>query len=318
MDTDSIPDFPVIVLFDEAKASERGSREWDTLSKRVREAGENWGCFEVVYHELPAQLRSEAFSALKPLFELPPETKAKNNNPKPYHAYAIVGPYEGFGIEDASNMESVQHFSELMWLSRGNIQFCQTITALVKHVEKLISILETMIMDSYGLVDQKFCECSSLLRVMTYSTQPTGDEFPIQLHAHTDKPLLTILCEDQVSGLEVLSKEGTWIPVSLSSNSFFFLVGDPLMAWSNGRLHAVKHRVVLKGGKERLSWCVFAVPKEGETIKTPEELVDEEHPLVFKEFDYNAFLNFSMSKEAQVIDSALQVYAHAGLTTLKY
>lgn len=118
----SIAEFqiPFIELVAGSPDLERGTQGWHHLCKRVREACENYGCFEVVYDKISSHLRKETFSLIKELVnEVPVERKRKNVNPKPYHSY--FGPcnqvslYEGFGIEDASNYDSVKSFAQLMW-----------------------------------------------------------------------------------------------------------------------------------------------------------------------------------------------------------
>ncbi|ONI34247.1 hypothetical protein PRUPE_1G470900 [Prunus persica] len=160
-----------------------------------------------------------------------------------------------------------------------------------------------MILDSYGLGEKSnsIVPCKTLIQVMKYSAPPSG-EYMKGLQAHTDKQFSTILCDDQVSGLEFETKDGQWNKLSLSPSSFIFLVGDPLMAWSNGRMHPVKPRA-------------FAVPVEGTIIKAPKELVDEEYPQILKEFEYMDFTKFSYSEEGRAIDSARQVFVFAGIST---
>lgn len=82
-----------------------------------------------------------------------------------------------------------------------------------------------------------------------------------------------------------------------------------LQAWSNGRLHAVKHRVVMSGHKNRYSFGAFQVPTEGTIIKPPKVLVDEKHPLFLKEFDFMEFVKFSFSEKGRAIPSDQQLFA---------
>lgn len=63
-----------------------------------------------------------------------------------------------------------------------------------------------------------------------------------------------------------------------------------LQAWTNGRLYSPYHRVMMSGSKTRYSATFFSTPKEGYIIKALEELVDEEHPLLYKPFDYSEYL----------------------------
>lgn len=79
-------------------------------------------------------------------------------------------------------------------------------------------------------------------------------------------------------------------------------------------MKAVKHRVMMSGDKDRYSLGAFAVPVEGTIIKAPKELVDDDqHPRLFKDFDFTDFLFYSYSEEAKPIDSAHQIYAYASL-----
>lgn len=101
---------------------------------------------------------------------------------------------------------------------------------MMKKLDELKDMIDMMILDSYGLGEKSnsIVPCKTLLRVMKYSAPPSG-EYMKGLPAHTDKQFSTILCEDQVSGLEFETKDGQWNKLSLSPSSFIFFVGDPLM-----------------------------------------------------------------------------------------
>ncbi|KAJ0601106.1 putative gibberellin 2-beta-dioxygenase [Helianthus annuus] len=45
---------------------------------------------------------------------------------------------------------------------------------------------------------------------------------------HTDPQIISVLRSNNTSGLEILLKDGSWMPVSPDSNSFFINVGDSL------------------------------------------------------------------------------------------
>ncbi|KAI5354837.1 hypothetical protein L3X38_007732 [Prunus dulcis] len=134
-------------------AVDRGTDKWNSLCKGVREACENYGCFEIVYDKIPLQLRAEAFSLIKQLFSLPLETKKKNVNPKSFHGYCGEYPhvrlYESLGLEDASNFEAVREFTELLW-PNGNDHFCNTIVTMMRQLDEKKDMIEMMILDSYG------------------------------------------------------------------------------------------------------------------------------------------------------------------------
>ncbi|OMO80571.1 Oxoglutarate/iron-dependent dioxygenase [Corchorus olitorius] len=295
----------------------RGTDKWQSLCKRVREACENFGCFEVVYDKISSHLKEETFSSIRQFFDLPLETKKKYVNPKPYHGYyEVLGLLsslsESIGLEHASNFNSLKSFSQLMW-PNGHDHFCQSISTMMKQLEELSEMIGLMIVDSYGLGEEaaeSFLKHYMLLRLMKYLAPPSG-EYTNALIPHTDKCSSALLCEDQIAGLEIETKDGQWVKVFPSPGSFVFMVGDILMAWSNRRMHAVKHRVMMKGKKDRYSFAAFAIPVEGSIIKAPKELVDEDHPQVFRDFDYTDFFNFSYSEEMRYFDSSKKLFVYA-------
>ncbi|KAM5569932.1 putative 2-oxoglutarate-dependent dioxygenase AOP1 [Rosa sericea] len=296
---------------------DRGTEEWYSLCKRVREACENNGFFEIVYDKIPLQLRAETFSMIRQLFSIPLETKKNYFSSRPYGGYLGQNPklplFESFGLEDPSNYESLRSFAQLMW-PNGHDKFCNTVISMVKKLDELKHMIEVMILDSYGLGEKSKSIMASmtLLRIMKYSPPPSGGSMQ-GLHAHTDKALSTILCDDQVSGLEIETKDGQWVKLSFSPTSLVFVVGDLLMAWSNGRMHPAKHRVMMSGEKERYSLGQFVDPVEGTIIKAPKELVDEEHPRILEDFDYSKFSKFFYSEEGKAVDTEMQIFAFAGI-----
>lgn len=87
-----------------------------------------------------------------------------------------------------------------------------------------------MIVKSFDLekyMDEHMNSTNYLLRVMKY-TGPQTAETKLGLNAHTDKNIVTILYQNQISGLEVQTKNGEWIQVKPSPDSFIAMIGDSL------------------------------------------------------------------------------------------
>ncbi|KAD6794657.1 hypothetical protein E3N88_05553 [Mikania micrantha] len=157
----------------------------------------------------------------------------------------------------------------------------------------LDEVVRMMVLESLNL--EKYMEehmelTSYLVRVMKYRP-PAKNESNMGLLSHADKNILTILQSNEVEGLEVQSKDGEWIKVKFSANSCVVMVGE-----------------TFKGEKERFSIGLFSVPKWDKIIKAPEEMVDEEHPLLFKPFDYGEFFKFFIKEENINDKFALEKY----------
>ncbi|KAK2978127.1 hypothetical protein RJ640_028681 [Escallonia rubra] len=290
---------------------QEGSEGWKCLSHKVREACESHGCFLVVYDQIPAKLREEMFFGLKPLFQLPEETKKKYTSSIQFNGYLAKSQRAPllavFGIDDPSKLDTAEDFTNLMWPD-GNPSFCETLHSMSSKMGELNRVIMKMIFESFDMpkhyeLNSKNNSCS--FRLMKYDAPPRDSDPIVAIPAHTDQNTLTILCEDEVQALEVFY-ENSWNQVAFPKESLLVLVGDALKAWSNGRLHASKHRVTMSNNKERYSYGFFGIPKPGTTVEVPQQLVNKEHPLRYRPFTFSDYVSFIASHRT---DEALEFYA---------
>lgn len=66
--------------------------------------------------------------------------------------------------------------------------------------------------------------------------------------------------------------------------------------------------MLVGGGETRYSAIFASHPKDDVMVQVPEELVDEEHPLIYKPFDYLSYVNFRHSEEGIKSDDSLKAY----------
>ncbi|WP_228052660.1 isopenicillin N synthase family oxygenase [Nodosilinea sp. LEGE 07298] len=82
--------------------------------------------------------------------------------------------------------------------------------------------------------------------------------------AHSDYGTLTLLFQDDVGGLEVLSAQGDWIAAPAIPDAVLINTGDLTERWSNGVFRSTKHRVSLPQGekaqRDRYSIAFFCEP----------------------------------------------------------
>ncbi|XP_027907043.1 probable 2-oxoglutarate-dependent dioxygenase AOP1 [Vigna unguiculata] len=286
---------------------------WETVKSEVHKALVEYGCFEAIFDRVPLDLRKALFGSLQELFDLPLQTKILNVSKKPYHGYVgqypMIPLFESMGIDDAIVHEKVESMTNIMW-PNGNASFSKTIQSFSGQLSELDEIVRKMVLESLGVekyLEEHMNSTNYLLRVMKYKGPQTSDT-KLGLSTHSDKNIVTILYQNEVQGLEVLTKDGKWISHKPSPHTFVVMIGDSLHAWSNGRLHSPFHRVMMSGNEARYSAGLFSIPKGGSIIKAPEELVDEEHPLLFKPFDHVEFLKYYYTEEGQRDQFALHTY----------
>ncbi|KAJ4958573.1 hypothetical protein NE237_025684 [Protea cynaroides] len=301
----------------ESKQWSSTTEEWKELCGKVREACEDYGCFTVGYDEIfPAEQREEFFMCMKDLFDLPYETKQKNSSDlhpanRGYIATSVVVPlYESLGVQNPIYLGQAQAFTDLMWPD-GNPAFCRSMNSLSRNMRRLELLSMRMVLESYGIPTyyEAVAENSvASFRMMKYRPPPATDEVALGLIEHTDKSFLTILCKEQVKGFELLTKQGHWLQFSpLQKGNFLVIVGEIFEAWSNRKVRALEHRVVMRGDKARYSCALFMVPKDEEMIEVAKEFVDDDHPLLFRPFNFAAFVKYYNSNATS--KNALQVYA---------
>uniref|UniRef100_A0A3Q7E838 Fe2OG dioxygenase domain-containing protein n=1 Tax=Solanum lycopersicum TaxID=4081 RepID=A0A3Q7E838_SOLLC len=166
-----------------------------------------------------------------------------------------------------------------------------------KQLMELNEMVKRMVLESLGLnnyIDEFLNSNVFMSRFTNYKVIKGENENEAALPSHTDSTYLTIIKQNQ-NGLQVLYKNGEWIELNHTSpNSYIVLSADVFMAWTNGRLTSAQHKVVTKGDKDRISIQLFSIPNPDYTLKAPKELVDEEHPLMFKPFMLPEFLKYIM------------------------
>ncbi|XP_037431797.1 gibberellin 2-beta-dioxygenase 6-like [Triticum dicoccoides] len=99
---------------------------------------------------------------------------------------------------------------------------------------------------------------------------------------HTDSDFLTVLCQDQVGGLELM-RDSHWVAVKPRADALIVNVGDLFQAWSNNRYKSVEHRVVANSKAERFSVAYFMCPSWDSPVGTCAE------PSPYKPFTFGEY-----------------------------
>ncbi|PON41259.1 Oxoglutarate/iron-dependent dioxygenase [Parasponia andersonii] len=289
-----------------------GSSLWSSTCDQIRHALEEYGCFVAKYDNLSTELATQIFCQSKDVFVLPTETKAKNVSEEPFRGYLGKIPqaplYEGLAIDKATSLEEMRQFVNLMW-PNGNDQFCDIAHSYAKQLAALDEMATKLVFESYGVGkhwEPVAAVRSHVLRFLKYE-EPDDKDTTVRFAAHTDKNFTTILHQNHLGGLEVQTKDGTWISVNPKPSHFLLMAGDLMKVWSNDRIRACYHRVKLSAGNgERYSIGLFTFTDGA--VKVPEELVDEEHPLLYKPFDNREYIRFYVSDEAKKFDNPIKAY----------
>uniref|UniRef100_A0ACD5T7G0 Uncharacterized protein n=1 Tax=Avena sativa TaxID=4498 RepID=A0ACD5T7G0_AVESA len=110
---------------------------------------------------------------------------------------------------------------------------------------------------------------------------------------HTDPQVVSVLRSNRTGGLQIMLRDGRWVPVAPDPSSLFINVGDSLQVLTNGRFRSVKHRVVAPeaGQHSRLSVIYFGGPAPSQRIAPLPELLRDGEQSLYRDFTWGEYKN---------------------------
>lgn len=146
--------------------------------------------------------------------------------------------------------------------------------------------------------DDKVTMGNSILRAIHYfplNNPQDVTEGAVRAAAHGDINLITLLMGASAEGLQILRRDGQWIPVTALPNQIVVNVGDMLERLTNNKLRSTLHRVVNPPQKllntSRYSVPFFMHPVSEMDLSCLPSCVDDNHPQQFADITAGEFLN---------------------------
>ncbi|KAI3708225.1 hypothetical protein L2E82_37390 [Cichorium intybus] len=263
------------------------------LGEELVKACEEWGCFRMVNHGLPAELMAEMKVVAASLLDLPDDIKRKTLSAENYKGYrernVITSFFEALSIDDIS---SPDEFCDRL---DASVHQREIIYKYIKAIHDLVGLLGRKLMEGVGLAGDLFDGWDCQLRMNKYHFRPENIGLT-GLLMHSDPTFLTVIQDDEnVDGLQVVDKySGQIIPVDPVPDTLLINVGDIAKAWSNGRFYNVKHRVCSLEPKTRYSIVLSVLGPKGK-VEVPPGLLDSKHPRLYIPFDLKEYMDVRYS-----------------------
>ncbi|MBY0515845.1 MAG: isopenicillin N synthase family oxygenase [Bacteriovoracaceae bacterium] len=223
----------------------------------------DYGFIVLVDHTVDQNVTNKAYELVNAFFQLPKEVKQK------YVCGAGGGQrgYTAFGVEHAKNnpypdlkefwhvgREKIvdpkfqEYFPPNIWPTEV-AGFEQTMLSLFNSLDTTAHLM----MDAIGMaldVPQDYFrkmlqDGNSILRPIHYPpVDPNAPKNSVRAAAHEDINLITVMVGATTSGLELLDRDGKWLPIKTNEKQLVVDTGDMLQVLTNGVLPATTHRVV--------------------------------------------------------------------------
>ncbi|WP_373520281.1 isopenicillin N synthase family dioxygenase [Aquiflexum sp.] len=287
--------------------------------KKLGQAYNNIGFVAIKSHGLSKDLQDNLYSGIKKFFGLADEIKTKYEKPE----IGYQRGYTGKGKEHAKG-RNTGDLKEFYHVGQDLSSIPDTDATKAEYPENIwpkeMPEFEEIALETYRTLEQagknmlkaialylgleenffedKVAHGNSILRQIHYFPIENPDEVPadaVRAAEHGDINLITLLMGASADGLQVLRKDGKWIPITALPDQLVVNVGDMLERLTNKKLKSTIHRVV-NPPKEmmhtsRYSIPFFMHPRSDMDLTCLESCVDEQHPKQFEDSTAGEFLD---------------------------
>jgi isopenicillin N synthase-like dioxygenase len=309
------------ILFDEIPSLDLAHFTGEDPTKKQKfvealgEAYNNIGFVAIRNHYLSDALSAQLYEVIKKFFALPDSSKQK------YEIPGLAGQrgYIGKGKEHAKgrNTGDLKEFYHVGQTVVGddpirdeypeNIfptelsEFKEVSLEVYKQLERTgVQMLKAIALyldlpENY--FDDKVKHGNSILRPIHYFPIENPDSVPpdaVRAAEHGDINLITLLMGASADGLQVLRRDGKWIPITALPDQLVVNVGDMLERLTNKKLKSTIHRVVNpprdQMNKPRYSIPFFMHPRSEMSLAALPNCVDAQHPKLWADITAGEFL----------------------------
>jgi isopenicillin N synthase-like dioxygenase len=288
-------------------------------NKFVQELGgayNNIGFVAIRNHHLNEDLSARLYDAIKKFYALPDSIKQK------YEISGLAGQrgYIGKGKEHAKgrntgDLKEFYHvgqevldndpikneYPDNVWPEEIS-EFKDIALDVYRRLEKTgVQMLKAIALylglpENY--FDEKVKHGNSILRPIHYFPIENPDAVPadaVRAAEHGDINLITLLMGASADGLQVLRRDGKWIPITALPEQLVVNVGDMLERLTNKKLKSTIHRVVNPPrhlmNSPRYSIPFFMHPRSEMNLAALSSCVDASHPKLWDDITAGEFLN---------------------------
>jgi len=262
-----------IPLFDISPLAQADPAARAIVARNIGVACRTIGFFAITGHGIVQAAIDDAFTAAHDVFAMPPQAKRELSIATHGHNRGYVG----LGVEalDENAAADLKEAYNLIWTDghtrpanlwpsipgwRARTQaYFNAVLAVGQRLHRAFALDLGL---AEGFFDDKVNTPMATLRFLHYPVAANGADTgrgQPGAGAHTDYGNVTLLATDGVAGLQVRTRDGSWVDAPSIPGAFICNIGDCLMRWANDIYVSTPHRV-LPPARERYSIAFFLDP----------------------------------------------------------
>jgi isopenicillin N synthase-like dioxygenase len=281
----------------------------------------NIGFAAIRNHYLSDDLSARLYAVIKKFFTLEDDTKKKYEIPElaGQRGYVAKGKEHAKG-RNTGDLKEFYHVGQEV-LDQDPIkkeypaniwpgelpEFREIALGVFRQLEKtgvqMLRAIALYLKLSENYFDAKVKHGNSILRPIHYFPIENPDGVPpdaVRAAEHGDINLITLLMGASAGGLQVLRRDGIWIPITALPDQLVVNVGDMLERLTNMKLKSTVHRVVNPPralmNTPRYSIPFFMHPRSEMSLAALPGCVDAEHPKRWDDITAGEFLDERLSE----------------------
>jgi isopenicillin N synthase-like dioxygenase len=283
------------------------------FAKELGNAFEQVGFVSVKNHGIPSELIDDLYTTVKDFFSLPESVK------RSYEIPGLAGQrgYTSFGKEhakgsDAPDLKEFFQYGQIIeegvlspepYPENVKVSSPSDFNALFHQAYRAFEVSGSALLSAIALhldlgetyFNQHIHLGNSILRAIHYPPILHEPKSAIRAEQHEDINLITLLVGASADGLEILSKDGEWLPVKAGPGEIVVNVGDMLQRLTNDRLKSTTHRVVNPPremwNSSRFSIPFFLHPRSNMSLACLPSCISSDHPKIYEDYTAGFYLD---------------------------
>ena len=288
------------------KFTSGGAKDRADFVAALGRAFEDVGFVAVKNHGIPQPLIDQMYGSVQGFFSLPLARK------RTYEIAGLAGQrgYTSFGKEhakgfDAPDLKEFFQYGQIEGDYPPNVKvpevpgFDLTFRSAYRAFEgsgmALLQAIALFLGLEAGYFDPHVRGGNSILRAIHYPPITQEPKSAVRAEQHEDINLITLLVGASADGLQILTKQKEWLPVTSLPEQIVVNVGDMLQRLTNNQLRSTTHRVVNPPRElwhtSRFSIPFFLHPKSEMSLACLPGCIGSTHPKAYEDCTAGEYLD---------------------------